>query len=30
MKLTEIDGGLAAGAPAGRIATVYWPALTGM
>ena len=30
MKLVETDGGLEAGAPTGRIATVYWPALTGM
>jgi hypothetical protein len=30
MKLVETDGGLADDAPAGRIATVYWPAATGM
>ena len=30
MKLVETAGGLEAGAPTGRIATVYWPAPTGM
>ena len=30
MKLVETVGGLEAGAPAGRVATVYWPELTGM
>jgi len=30
MKLVETTGGLDAGAPTGRIATVYWPGLTAM
>jgi hypothetical protein len=30
MKLVETVGGLEAEAPRGRIATVYWPALSGM
>src|ERR1700749_4727447 len=30
MKLVETVGGLEAAAPGGRIASVYWPALTGM
>jgi hypothetical protein len=30
MKLVETVGGLEAGEPGGRIASVYWPALTGM
>ena len=30
MKLVETVGGLDAGAPGGRIASVYWPALSGM
>jgi len=30
MKLVETTGGLDAGAPTGRIATLYWPALTAM
>ncbi len=30
MKLTETIGGVDADAPAGRMATVYWPAATGM
>jgi hypothetical protein len=30
MKLVETVGGLEAEAPGGRIASVYWPALSGM
>ena len=30
MKFAETTGGLDDGAPTGRIATVYWPALTAM